>query len=43
MLAIVFDERRLERTHRGAFREFDRCQFEVRGWAAWEMNKHDRI
>ena len=33
MLAIVFDERRLERTHGDAFREFDQCQLEVRGWA----------
>jgi len=33
MLVIVFDERRLERTHGDAFREFDQCQLEVRGWA----------
>ena len=33
MLAIVFDERRLELTRGGAFQESNRCQLEVRGQA----------
>ena len=43
MLAIVFDERRLEWTHEDAFREFDGYQLEARGWAVWEANQRDRI
>ena len=33
MLVAVSDEQRLEPTHGDAFREFDRRQLEVRGWA----------